>query len=527
MQITLTITEDSKVALVKEDCELLQGECCFTDFVFNFPETIKGHAISEYVKFIEFAECKEIGECVKFVDEIKGDTYELNEMCTAFKKIMVQLSLERNRDGKMIVWKTIPFSLEFVESINANGDNAIHTQLLHLTEIRDKWQKDFEDTKDEWHKDLVDTKDAWAAFIKADCLRMVYSSAGVALANEESNGDTIFYLGENNGDFTYGHYYRCTEIGGVYSWKDLTQDPSLEDVANGIREINKNRTVQMFIGTEEEIANAPHGENELIIAEDMDAVDELTEIIDDAGGKFGNFAIPRFDEKGFVEVGDAIIPHFDKNGVLHTMAGVRNVTVRVGGQLHSGDDLAAYEFYCDTLLLEGDKIYFDGEVGEVERYESEYGYYELFVPKNGKIAQQSGNTINVTIPISVIIPQKKLIASFPNEEEEGNFVLEKEVQRGTKIEFRHRQGAITGFVPNVVVAGLNGSISLGSTVETQYATKEEDGETEEILTSTFVELCMLEDMKTFFLIQSIQYVTGGASRSKLHPKDVKIYEIIE
>ena len=150
MQITLKITEDSKVELVKDNCELVQGECCFTDFVFNFPETIKGYAIGEYTKYIEFAECKDLGECVKFVDEIKGDKYELNEMCTAFKKIMVQVVLERVADGKMIVWKTIPFTLEFAESVNANGTTAIQTQLLHLTEIRNEWQADFENTKAEW-----------------------------------------------------------------------------------------------------------------------------------------------------------------------------------------------------------------------------------------------------------------------------------------------------------------------------------------------------------------------------------------
>ena len=139
-------------------------------------------------------------------------------------------------------------------------------------------------------------------------MRMVYNSVAVPLASAEHDGDTIFYLGENNGDFTYGHYYRCTGINGVYSWKDLTQDPSLEGVANGIREINKNRTVQMFVGTKDEILNTEHGENELIIPEDMDTGDELAEILEEKGGTFGDFVIPRFDENGVLRIGDIIIP---------------------------------------------------------------------------------------------------------------------------------------------------------------------------------------------------------------------------
>ena len=253
MQITLNITEDSKVELVKDNFELVQGECCFTDFIFNFPETIKGHAISEYKRYIEFGECKEIGECVKFVDEINGDKYELNEMCTAFKKIMVQIVLERFSSGKKITWKTVPFMLEFAESVNANGTKAIQTQLLSLAEIRDGWQRDFEGTKNEWE-----------AFITAHCLRMIYSANNVPLANSESEGNTIFYLGENTPEFTYGHYYRCT----LGAWRDLTQDPSLEGVANGLREINKNRTMQIWIGDTKTLKNTETRENVMYILED-------------------------------------------------------------------------------------------------------------------------------------------------------------------------------------------------------------------------------------------------------------------
>ena len=93
MQIVFNIAEDSNVELVKGEYELVQGECCVTELKFNFPATIKGVAIGNYKKRIEFGECKELGECVKFVDDINGDIYELGDKCTAFKKIMVQLVL--------------------------------------------------------------------------------------------------------------------------------------------------------------------------------------------------------------------------------------------------------------------------------------------------------------------------------------------------------------------------------------------------------------------------------------------------
>lgn len=289
MQVTLKITEDSKVELIKDNCQAVQGECCVTDFVFEFPETIKGHAIDEYVKHIEFGECKQYGECVKFLDAIEGDTYKLNDKCTAFKKIMVQLVLERNADGEKIIWKTVPFMLEFVESVNAEGSIELQAQILHLEDIKNDWQ----------------------AYIKAHTLRIIYRVGDVPAADATSLGDTIFYLGANSNEpyaLTYGHYYRCTFANNVYAWTDLTQDPSLADVANGVREINQNQTTQFWIGTAEDLENEVPQDNVLYLPIDQDQKgifnDTLTEMAEDEKYKL---AYPIKFEDGHLKYGGEIV----------------------------------------------------------------------------------------------------------------------------------------------------------------------------------------------------------------------------
>ena len=248
MQITLNITEDSNVELVHNDeCKAVQGECCITDLTFVFPETIKGIAIDEFTKHIEFGECKKYGECKKFLDKLEGDTYELNDVCTQFEKIMVQVVLTKGN----VIWKSLPFMLEFHESINAEGDIVIQTQILHLQEIKDDWQ----------------------AYIKAHTLRIIKRVGDIPTAEATSLGDVIFYLGANCESpylMTYGHYYACNFANGVYEWTDLTQDPSLEDVANGVREISRNQTLQFWKNTAAEFKNEVPQENTLYLIEDED-----------------------------------------------------------------------------------------------------------------------------------------------------------------------------------------------------------------------------------------------------------------
>lgn len=274
MILTLNITEDSKVELIKDGCEAVQGEHNVTILNINFPSTIKGYSIDNYAKQIEFAECKELGECVKFMDVLEGNTYKLCSTCTQFEKLMIQFTLKNLVDeAEPIVWKTVPFMLEFCESINAENNKEVQVTLLSLAEI-----------KAEWATDLNTTKNAWEAFIKAHTLRMIYKVGDVPTPDATSLGDTIFYLGENSTEpytLTYGHYYRCNLANGAYEWTDLTIDPNLADVANGIREINHNQTMQFWVGTKEELENEVPQPNVGYIpqVEDDDGVIRLGDMI--------------------------------------------------------------------------------------------------------------------------------------------------------------------------------------------------------------------------------------------------------
>ena len=258
MQIVFNIAENSNVELAKGEYELVQGECCVTELKFNFPAKIKNIPIDRYNKQIEFGECKDLGECAKFVDDINGDIYELDENCTAFKKIMVQLVLTYGN----IKWKTIPVALEFHESVNAEGNTVIQAQLLSLAAIKTEWEN----------------------YIKANTFRVISNAASVPTAGASSLGETIFYLGANTDTaplLTYGHYYRCNYVNGVYEWTDLTQDPSLAGVADGVREVNKNQTLQFWKGTTAELENEVPQENVAYITEDADLEDILSEYVPD------------------------------------------------------------------------------------------------------------------------------------------------------------------------------------------------------------------------------------------------------
>ena len=263
MEITLNINENSNVELVKDDCQAVQLEKNVTILKLNFPKTIKGYSIDNYSKQIEFGECKELGECKKFLDVVDGDKYELCDICTQFKKVMVQFTLKNTIDeADTIIWKTIPFALEFCESINAENTKEMQATLLSLSEILLEWEN----------------------YIKANTLRVIRKVDAVPTANAESLHDTIFYLGANSTSpytLTYGHYYACNEIDGVYEWTDLTQDPSLDGVANGIREINNNQTMQLWVGDKDELANEVHQDGVMYIPVDISPADTLAETLDD------------------------------------------------------------------------------------------------------------------------------------------------------------------------------------------------------------------------------------------------------
>lgn len=263
MEITLNINENSNVELVKDDCQAVQLEKNVTILKLNFPKTIKGYSIDNYSKQIEFGECKELGECKKFLDAVDGDTYELCDICTQFKKVMIQFTLKNTIDeADTIIWKTIPFALEFCESINAENTKEMQATLLSLSEILLEWEN----------------------YIKANTLRVIRKVDAVPTANAESLHDTIFYLGANSTSpykLTYGHYYACNEIDGVYEWTDLTQDPSLDGVANGIREINNNQTMQLWVGDKDELANEVQQDGVMYIPVDISPADSLAETLDE------------------------------------------------------------------------------------------------------------------------------------------------------------------------------------------------------------------------------------------------------
>ena len=250
MEIILNITEDSKVELVKDSCEAVQGENNVTVLNMNLPSTIKGYSIDNFTRQIEFGECKPIGECKKFLDVFEGNTYKLCDICTQFEKIMIQITLTNLVDeAEPIVWKSIPFALEFCESINAENKKEVQTQLLRLSQIMTEWEN----------------------YIRDNTFRVVSKVGDMPTADAASLGHTIFYLGANSTSpylLTYGHYYRCNYVNNAYEWTDLTQDPSLEGVANGIREINHNQTMQVWLGTQEELENEVTQSNVLYIPED-------------------------------------------------------------------------------------------------------------------------------------------------------------------------------------------------------------------------------------------------------------------
>ena len=302
MEITLNITEDSNVKLVNDNKEAVQGECCVTTLKFVYPETINGYPIANFNKHIEFAECKPFGECVKFMDNIDGDTYHLNEVCTQFKSLMVQLVFTNLTDEEYkIVWKTKTFVLNFSESINAENQTIIQAQILGLADVQQGWEN----------------------FVKTNCIRVVYDEVPEASADLET--DTIFYLGTNQTEyvidktvnettegsfytydgadytavvlpedyvegttyyrlafvFEYGCYYKCVENNGVYSWQCLTKDASLSEVANGIKEIAKGRTMQLWVDKKEKLKEIEPQPNVIYVPEDQDIKESFDEILNE------------------------------------------------------------------------------------------------------------------------------------------------------------------------------------------------------------------------------------------------------
>lgn len=351
MKIILNITEDSNVEIVKDTCEAVQGENNVTILEINWPSTIKGYSIDNYTKQIEFGECKELGECVKFFDKVEGNTYKLCDICTQFEKILIQFKLTNLVDeAEPIKWKTKPFALEFCKSINAENTKQAQVVLLSLAEIEKAWATD-----------LNATKNAWEEFVKANALRIIYKVGDVPTADATSLGDTIFYLGANSTSpytLTYGHYYRCNYVNDNYEWTDLTQDPSIEGVANGIREISKNQTMQLWVDTKEKLKNEVIQPNTIYIPEDHDMTETFEEILSEMASK----------NNGVLKIGDIVIPQKKPLWQGEVSAtGVDYVHITLAESLNIGDRVYI-EWYTNGEGLTLSKLFVTGiycEGGEI------------------------------------------------------------------------------------------------------------------------------------------------------------------
>ena len=243
---------------------------------------------------------------------------------------MVQFTLKNTIDeDEPIEWKTVPFTLTFCESINAESSKEIQTELLSLAEIEENWANDLSKTKNEWE-----------TFVKANTLRMVYKVDDVPSADATSLGDTIFYLGANTTEpytLTYGHYYRCVYTNETYSWADLTQDPNLADVANGIREINNNQAMQLWVGTQEELENEAIQPNTIYIPEDNDILKTFAGILDDMVKSNG----------GLFKVGDKTIPQ--RKLIFEGSHKTSDGAIQLTDYIKAGDKLEIW--FADNLSL--------------------------------------------------------------------------------------------------------------------------------------------------------------------------------
>lgn len=116
MYIDFKVYESSKVEQTSENVDILQGENNITSLRFALPETIRGYKIANYTQEIKFE--SERGDVLRFY--MDGGSFALTNKITAFKSVWVQLVLTNSKDeAEPIVWRSKPFKIEFVKSINA------------------------------------------------------------------------------------------------------------------------------------------------------------------------------------------------------------------------------------------------------------------------------------------------------------------------------------------------------------------------------------------------------------------------
>lgn len=121
----ITLREDRAVTY-DVPCWGTEYENKATILSFTFPETINGHEISSFDKYIEFKENtnrKAEEDKAIFYDVLNSNEYTIGSAVTFYNSMNVQVVLKKTIDettGEMMVWKSKIFTMDFCDGINAS-----------------------------------------------------------------------------------------------------------------------------------------------------------------------------------------------------------------------------------------------------------------------------------------------------------------------------------------------------------------------------------------------------------------------
>lgn len=122
----ITLNENRNVSYEVE-CWGTEYENKATTLSFILPETINGHEVSSFSKYIEFKENtnkKAEEDKAIFYDLLNSDNeYVLTSAITFYNSMNVQIVLKKIIDeatGEMVVWKSKIFTMSFCDGINAS-----------------------------------------------------------------------------------------------------------------------------------------------------------------------------------------------------------------------------------------------------------------------------------------------------------------------------------------------------------------------------------------------------------------------
>lgn len=124
---TYNITlNENRTATYDVPCWGTEYENKATILNFTFPETINGHEISSFEKYIEFKEntnSKAEEDKAIFYDVLNSNEYAIGSAVTYYNSMNVQVVLKKTIDeatGEMLVWKSKIFTMNFCDGINAS-----------------------------------------------------------------------------------------------------------------------------------------------------------------------------------------------------------------------------------------------------------------------------------------------------------------------------------------------------------------------------------------------------------------------